>query len=423
MAECFFCGHKFKGDKCDLCGTEYTWHQLLHAKERKEQQALADAGDVKAALRMGQYLHNQSKYCECLPYLQMAADADEADAQALLGQMYYCGQGVAQDIEESIKWHAMAARNGNGNSMFDMGLFYATGEGVSQDDKIAVSYFEKGAAIGNAKSLSALGKCYSTGRGVDVDKNAGILLFRMAAEAGDYDCAGFLEYLKKKGELPEIDDAEEQRIKAKLGFSEPQVTIELLEIDSDEKPEASPKETEHPSEQQDATVEELMPKAIDGDPIAQYNLGICYYNGNSVIQNVEEAVKWFKKSADQGNPYAQFNLGICYHDGQGVKENKREALKWIKMSAEQGLSNAQSYLGCCCLNGDGIKKDKHAAISWFKKAADQGDPNGQFNLAMCYGRGDGVYPDSNKGLEWLRLAAIQGHQGAIQMLNAVEQGQ
>ena len=37
MAECIFCGHKFKGDKCDLCGTGYTWHQLLYAKERKEQ--------------------------------------------------------------------------------------------------------------------------------------------------------------------------------------------------------------------------------------------------------------------------------------------------------------------------------------------------------------------------------------------------
>ena len=83
MAECIFCGHKFKGDMCDLCGTGYTWHQLLNAKERKEQQVLADAGDVKASLRIGQYLHNQQDYQGCMPYLWTAANAGEGEAQSL----------------------------------------------------------------------------------------------------------------------------------------------------------------------------------------------------------------------------------------------------------------------------------------------------------------------------------------------------
>lgn len=44
MAECLFCSHKFKGDVCDLCGTPYSWMNLHYAKERREQQALADKG-------------------------------------------------------------------------------------------------------------------------------------------------------------------------------------------------------------------------------------------------------------------------------------------------------------------------------------------------------------------------------------------
>ena len=33
---------------------------------------------------------------------------------------------------------------------------------------------------------------------------------------------------------------------------------------------------------------------------AQYILGFCYYNGKGVEQNYEEAVKWYRKSANQG---------------------------------------------------------------------------------------------------------------------------
>ena len=34
--------------------------------------------------------------------------------------------------------------------------------------------------------------------------------------------------------------------------------------------------------------------------MAQYNLGVCYYNGDGVAQSYAEAVKWFRKAAEQG---------------------------------------------------------------------------------------------------------------------------
>lgn len=375
MAECIFCGHKFKGDKCDLCGTEYTWHQLLYAKERKEQQALADAGDVKASLRMGQYLHNQQDYNGCMSYLLTAANAGEGDAQSLLGQIYYHGLGTTPNKGESIMWHKMAAENGSGDSMFDMGLFYATGEGVDKDEKTAIYYFKKGAAIGHAKSLSSLGKMYYQGLGVEENKEMAIIYFKMAAEAGDEDSGGFLGWLQSKGELPEISESGEQKVKEELGMVDVQETHDTVPM---------MKTTTPPSHE--PTFEETKQKAHEGEPWAQYYLGTSY----------------------------------CH--GIGMKENKREGVKWIKLAAEQGFPEAQTYLGCCCLNGDGTRKDKHAAISWFKKAADQGDPSGQYNLAMCYGRGDGVNANFEMAVQWLHVAASQGHQGAIQILNTIEQG-
>lgn len=38
---------------------------------------------------------------------------------------------------------------------------------------------------------------------------------------------------------------------------------------------------------------------------AQNELGDCYYYGLGVEQNYEEAVKWYRKSAEQGNEYAK----------------------------------------------------------------------------------------------------------------------
>lgn len=76
--------------------------------------------------------------------------------------------------------------------------------------------------------------------------------------------------------------------------------------------------------------------AEQGNAKAQYNLGVCYENGQGVLQNYTEAVKWYRKAAEQGDALAQYNLGGCYYVGQGVAQNYTEAVKWIKKAAKQG---------------------------------------------------------------------------------------
>ena len=54
--------------------------------------------------------------------------------------------------------------------------------------------------------------------------------------------------------------------------------------------------------------EQLLPEQGDAD--AQYNLGTMYYSGRGVVQDHEEAVKWFRLAADQGLASAQRNLAL-----------------------------------------------------------------------------------------------------------------
>ena len=51
--------------------------------------------------------------------------------------------------------------------------------------------------------------------------------------------------------------------------------------------------------------QDLLEKAISGDAESQYQLALCYRNGEGVEQSNEEAEKWYRKAAEQGNSDAQ----------------------------------------------------------------------------------------------------------------------
>ena len=74
---------------------------------------------------------------------------------------------------------------------------------------------------------------------------------------------------------------------------------------------------------------------------AQYNLGVCYYNGEGAKQDYNEAFRWFKAAAEQGNYIAQSFLGLCYEYGNGVLQNYKEAYYWYLISYRNGYPDAE----------------------------------------------------------------------------------
>ena len=92
------------------------------------------------------------------------------------------------------------------------------------------------------------------------------------------------------------------------------------------------------------SVKKYLAAAKAGDAYAQYNLGVCYYNGYGVTQDKSQAVYWYRKAADQGHDMAQFNLGVCYYNGYGVTQDKSQAVYWLKKAADQGNASAKKAL-------------------------------------------------------------------------------
>ena len=110
-----------------------------------------------------------------------------------------------------------------------------------------------------------------------------------------------------------------------------------------------------------------------GDAEAQRILGDCYFWGEGIREDKQEAVKWFRLAAGQGYVEAQRWLGDCYFFGNGVGKNKREAVNWYFLSAKKGNAEAQRRLGACFYFGHGVAKNRQEAIRWYRLAAEQGN--------------------------------------------------
>lgn len=150
---------------------------------------------------------------------------------------------------------------------------------------------------------------------------------------------------------------------------------------------------------------ELRDAAGKGDPVAQRLVANAYLTGEGVKQDLVEAVKWLRLSAEQRDPLAQYVLGILHDEGRGVPQDLREAVKWYERAALQGLPDAQFNLALCYAKGEGLPKDSKKAAEWLLKAATAGDSQAQSRLGLAYITGNGVERNPTEAAIWLRKAA------------------
>jgi hypothetical protein len=162
----------------------------------------------------------------------------------------------------------------------------------------------------------------------------------------------------------------------------------------------------------DAPLEKIRAAAQNGDPEAQFLLGVRYAKGQGVPKDTVEAAEWYRKAAEQNLAAAQYALGYCYAYGQGVEKDAAEAVKWFRKAAVQNHAAAQYNLGLSYYEGEGVQRDYAEAVKWFRKAAEQNLAGAQYNLGVCYDKGEGVPKDAAEAVKWYRKAAEQHHAAA-----------
>ncbi len=117
--------------------------------------------------------------------------------------------------------------------------------------------------------------------------------------------------------------------------------------------------------------------------------------------NIEEAIDWYRLSADQGNSYANFTLAIIFHQGRYGSQDIKKALFYYRRAAENGIGYDKRALAEILLEGkDGIPKDIEEGILWLDRAAGQGDQWAQIQLGNYYHAGKFVPKNEQKTREY-----------------------
>lgn len=119
----------------------------------------------------------------------------------------------------------------------------------------------------------------------------------------------------------------------------------------------------------------------------------------------------YARAAEAGHAVAQYNVAMMYANGEAVNVDYQQAVYWFRKSADQKFAPAMHRLGELHYFGmGGLSRDEVAAARLFEAAAQQGDADACMNLAMLEGAASD--PDARRVGELLDCADEGGNEWA-----------
>jgi TPR repeat protein len=150
----------------------------------------------------------------------------------------------------------------------------------------------------------------------------------------------------------------------------------------------------------------LEAQALLGDPDAQFQLGVKYFNGIGTAQDFAAAAQWFAMAAAQGHADALLNLGLQFMDGHGVEHDLSKAKDLFLDAVAKGQPLAAHNLGYLAETAGHFSE----AVQWYEKAVELGHVPSLSNVAYAYSNGRGVFQDVRKAFA-LYEKAVEHDQG------------
>ena len=118
------------------------------------------------------------------PWNVVSASTGPGDAEYQLGQQCRAGSPDGEDYLRALGHYLKAAQAGNAEAMCMAGNIYLMGLGTPKDNSQAMYWLRAGAALDNPGSINNLGYMYKYGDGVPQDYNQAASYFRHAADLG-----------------------------------------------------------------------------------------------------------------------------------------------------------------------------------------------------------------------------------------------
>ncbi|WP_319547772.1 tetratricopeptide repeat protein [Desulfogranum marinum] len=126
-------------------------------------------------------------YAKALNLYKVAAQRGDAEAQFVVGGMFFKGMGTDPDLKEAFKWLLKAAKQNKRTpeSMQIIGSMYLRGSGVPQSYKEAKKWLIPAAQANNLAAITDLAFIYYHGLDGQSDLSRALELYTQAALQGD----------------------------------------------------------------------------------------------------------------------------------------------------------------------------------------------------------------------------------------------
>ncbi len=238
-----------------------------------------DAGDK------GEYYYSRGEYFDehgdpekAYLNFQLSALNGSVDGKTMLAYCYATGMGTPRNYRNAFKLFREAAEAGDEAGAFNLAVAYELGHGTGRDMNKAFYWYKKSAEKGDIDAMYELAECYSAGAGTPENPDQALFWINKAVAENHPAAMNFLgSHFKQKGD-------------EKKAFS-------------------------------------LFCKAAAaGNAAAQYNLGICYFEGKGTQKSLTPALEWLKKAAEQENIDALLKLAEIYSGGIGVEKDEAQAV-------------------------------------------------------------------------------------------------
>lgn len=309
-------------------------------------------------------------------WLRRAAYGGDAEAAALLGDLYIRGEELLRRPMEAARWYQLAAEQHHTPAARVLAVLYLTGTGVPRDERKAAQWFNHAAMLGDHMADADLGNLVLAGVTRPEDEQRSLQQrLRQQAEGGNLLGAFNLGVCLAQGVGGTADETE---------------AFYWLGL------------------------------AREGVVNAQYWYGRMLFEGRGVAQNREDGFLWMDKAARQGMPEACASVAQLLVTGQvGGGRDHARALELYQKAAEAGLPEAYFSLGAMHGGGHDVPVDLERARECFEEAAQRGHGLAQMMLGRYLLRGLGGPENGEQARYWLGQAARQGIEQAQTLLDSL----
>jgi hypothetical protein len=123
--------------------------------------------------------------------------------------------------------------------------------------------------------------------------------------------------------------------------------------------------------------------------------------------NIQKAIKLYKKSAREGEDEAYFKLGIIHYSGQFIKKDLEKAMQYFQQAAQYNHIKAKYNTALIYSQKKYKKHNYKKAYNLFLDLAQQNHPKAQYMLANALIKGLGTHKDYKEALKWLERSYFE----------------